>query len=119
MRLIRLFGILMIVCSAMLGYGQVAYSDTQPGDHDLSKSVHLWPNPAVEYVHVKLDQVPASKVKLTIHNIIGNKMDIETEVVDEHELRVKIKDLASGYYLLAIKQEGSQNTGTFKFLKRD
>lgn len=90
-----------------------------PGQEmNLTKSVHLFPNPATEYVHVKLDQFPAEKVKLTVHNIIGNEMDIETEVVNEDEIRVKVKDLASGYYLLAVKDDESKFRGTYKFLKR-
>jgi hypothetical protein len=53
-----------------------------------------------------------------VHNIIGNRINIETEVIDEHTLRVKVKDLASGYYLLAIKDPESKFRGTYKFLKR-
>src|SRR5688572_6740017 len=101
MRCIKLIGILLIACSAFgVSYGQSA---TVPGDQtqeqSFGKAVHLWPNPAdpaVEYVHVKVEHVPASKIKLSLHNIIGNEIAIETEVVDEHELRVKVKDLASG-----------------------
>ncbi|HYC84198.1 MAG TPA: T9SS type A sorting domain-containing protein, partial [Chryseosolibacter sp.] len=79
---------------------------------------HIFPNPAVEYVHVRTVDVPASKIKLAVHNILGNKMEIETEIVDEYELRVRVKDLSSGYYLLAIKDEDAKFRGTFKFLKR-
>lgn len=87
-------------------------------EKDITKSVHIFPNPATEFVHVKVEEFPASKVKLTLHNILGNKVEIETEIVDEHEIRVKVKDLASGYYLLAVKEEEAKYRGTFKFLKR-
>jgi hypothetical protein len=86
--------------------------------YDLSKSVQIFPNPAVDFVHVRLDQVSVQNVRITLHNIIGNKMDVETEIVDDNELRVRVKDLAAGYYLLALKDEDDQFRGTFKILKR-
>lgn len=85
---------------------------------NLTKSVHLFPNPATEFVDVQLDQFPAANVELTVHNIIGNELQVETEVLDEHLIRVKVKDLAAGYYLLAVKDEESKFRGTYKFLKR-
>lgn len=67
---------------------------------------------------MEVDHFPAEKVSLTVHSIIGNKLDVETEVVSEHVVRVRVKDLASGYYLLAVKDEDSNFRGTYKFLKR-
>lgn len=119
MRLIRIVLFALLAAAAQTGWAQ-----TQPDDNaysperDITKSVHIFPNPATEFVHVKLEQFPASKVKLTLHNIIGNQVEIETEVVDEYEIRVKVKDLASGYYLLAVREEEAKYRGTFKFLKR-
>jgi hypothetical protein len=113
--------ILVITLSFTAG---LAFSQNQPdegvitAERDLSQSVHIFPNPAVEYVHVKIMEIPASKIILAVHNILGNKVDIETEIVDEHELRVKVKDLTSGYYLLAIKDDEAKFRGTYKFLKR-
>jgi hypothetical protein len=104
---------------------QLAMAQSQPEiqptaaqEVNLTKSVHLFPNPATEFVDVKLDQFPAENVQLTVHNIIGNELQVETEVLDEHLIRVKVKDLASGYYLLAVKDEESKFRGTYKFLKR-
>jgi hypothetical protein len=82
------------------------------------KSINVFPNPASEYVHIRLDDLKASQVKLTMHNIIGNEVQIEPETVDQHEIRIKIKDLASGYYLLALRDEQTRFRGTYKFLKR-
>jgi hypothetical protein len=102
----------------------LAFSQNQPdeapitAERSVSQSVHIFPNPAIEYVHVKIQELPASKIILAVHNILGNKMEVETEIVDEHELRVKVKDLASGYYLLAIKDDEAKFRGTYKFLKR-
>jgi hypothetical protein len=45
-------------------------------------------------------------------------MEAETEVVDEFELRVKVKEFSTGYYLLSIKDERASLNSTYKFLKR-
>lgn len=109
----------------MLSAFQLSMAQTQPegpaqvsAEINLTKSVHLFPNPATEFVDVKLDHLPAENVQLTVHNIIGNELQVETEILEEYLIRVKVKDLASGYYLLAIKDEESKFRGTYKFLKR-
>ncbi|MGC1244353.1 MAG: T9SS type A sorting domain-containing protein [Chryseosolibacter sp.] len=103
-----------------LGMGQSQPENPVPvtPEINLTKSVHLFPNPATEFVDVQLDQFPALHVKLTVHNIIGNELQVETEVLDENLIRVKVKELAAGYYLLAVKDEDSNFRGTYKFLKR-
>lgn len=89
-----------------------------PSSVDLSKSVTIYPNPAVEYLHVKFEEPIAAKSKLTVHNIIGNVLDIESEMVDEHEVRLRVKDLPVGYYVLAVRDDQSNARSTIKFLKR-
>ena len=80
--------------------------------------VKLYPNPAVEYLHVSFEQPVAKEAKLTVHNIIGNVLDVETETIDEHEVRIKVKDLPVGYYILAIRDERTNSRSNLKFLKR-
>ena len=115
----------LVLVVLMLSAFQLTQAQSQPDgpgapspEINLTKSVHLFPNPATEFVDVKLDQFPAEHVELTVHNIIGNELQVETEILDEHLIRVKVKDLAAGYYLLAIKDEDSKFRGTYKFLKR-
>jgi hypothetical protein len=92
--------------------------DMTGGPSDITKSVHIYPNPAVDFVHIRLDRFSTDNIKLTVHNIIGNQVEVETEVIDEHEIRVRVKDLSSGYYLLALKDDQDRFKGTYKFLKR-
>jgi hypothetical protein len=116
----RFFRLILIVILAFAFERGLAQSQPEEPNAEarLTKSVHLFPNPATEYVHVKVEEFPAEKVKLTLHSIIGNEMEIESEVVNEHELRVKVKDLAAGYYLLAVKDDEAKFRGIYKFLKR-
>lgn len=90
----------------------------QGGRAETSKSVHLYPNPTTEFVHIRLESINIDHVKVSMHNIIGNELPIETEKIDDHELRIRVKDFDSGYYLLALRDEQSNFRGTYKFLKR-
>ncbi len=84
---------------------------------DPIKLVKIYPNPATDYLSVKFEMPLAKSVKMTLHNIIGNDLEVESEIVDEYEIRIRVKDLPAGVYLLAVKDtDNSQNA--FKFLKR-
>ncbi len=87
-----------------------------PGDP--IKSVSVFPNPAIEFVSVKFEAPIARQVRLTVHNVIGNTMELEREIIDEHEIKIRVKDLATGYYLISVKDEHSNLSNTYKFLKR-
>jgi len=82
------------------------------------KSVTIHPNPATEYLNVTFQNPIAKKAKLTVHNVIGNVVDVETQTVDEFEVRLRVKDLPVGYYLLAVRDEESNSRSTIKFVKR-
>jgi hypothetical protein len=113
-----LLSLVFVLAAASFAAAQTPSSGVIAERIDLSKSVQVFPNPVIDYVHVKVESIKAEKIKLILHNIIGNEMPIETEVVGEHELRVRIKDLSSGYYLLAIREEETGFRGTYKILKR-
>src|SRR6185295_13280258 len=80
------------------------------------KSAKIFPNPASDFLSIKFEAPIAKTVKITLHNIIGNSLDVETEIVDEFEIRLRVKDLPTGYYLIALKDDGNAR-GSFKFLK--
>lgn len=119
MRIFYLIIFLCVLAGSVVGQGMVNY-DGEPQDkhQDFHKAVHIYPNPAVEYVHVRLEHVNMDKVQVSMHNIIGNEIRIERERVDEHEIRVRVKDFDAGYYLLALRDDQSKFRGTYKFLKR-
>lgn len=119
----RLLYLLIIFCTlatagSVMGQVRADYNMDQAVRHDISKTVQIFPNPAVEFVHVRLDHANFDKVKVSIHNIIGNEISAETERIDEHEIRIRVKDFDAGYYLLALEDDGSHFRGTYKFLKR-
>lgn len=82
------------------------------------KSAQVFPNPAVEFVNIRLEEVNVNDVKFSLHNLIGNKIEFESEIINEHEIRIKVKDLSTGYYLVTLKDTHSNRNGTLRFLKR-
>ncbi len=120
MRFIGLFLVVFGLSAFQLGMAQTYPENTAAAAQEvnLTKSVHLFPNPATEDIFVELDHFPAEHVSVTVHSIIGNELSVEKEIIDDNVIRVKVKDLASGYYLLAVKDEESKFRGTYKFLKR-
>lgn len=114
--------IVLVLLFLLIGEVSIAQgsevSSSQPEKVDFSKSVSLYPNPASEYVTIKLGTLNAKEVQITLYNLIGNEVQMETESIEEHEVRVRVKDLSTGYYLLAIHDEHHKFRGTYKFLKR-
>ncbi|MFM7488230.1 MAG: T9SS type A sorting domain-containing protein [Cytophagales bacterium] len=84
---------------------------------DPIKSVHIYPNPTSEFLNVKFESPIARKSVFKIHNIIGNEMNVEVEVVDDFEVRLRVKEMHEGYYILAVQNSQSGTKATHKFLK--
>ena len=120
MRFLKIVVLVGFVGISRVGLGQGREEMRLPGyQHtDVVKSVKLYPNPATEFLSVRLEAPSARHVSLTLHNIIGNTLEVESEIVDDSEVRIKVKDLPSGYYLIAVKDEISGFKGVYKFLKR-
>lgn len=87
-------------------------------DFDLSKSITVYPNPATDYVNIKLSTLDASTAKIALYTILGSQLNVDKETVNEHEVRIRVKDIAPGYYLIAVRDDQLQFKATYKFLKR-
>ena len=109
--------LMALVCEVSFAQPVRPY-EGQPGMTDISKSISIYPNPAIDFVNVKLAELNAHQAKLTVYNILGNEVQVEMEVIDDHEVRVRVKDFATGYYLIAVRDEHTKFRGTYKFLKR-
>ncbi|HCZ37467.1 MAG TPA: hypothetical protein DHV26_16230 [Cytophagales bacterium] len=118
MNLKKAIFLIAILAVAHLGYAQMREESFGSNGPDLIKQVQVYPNPAIEFLSLKFEAPQAKKVKLTVHNILGNTLEVETEVVDEHEVKLKVKELATGYYFVSVRDEQANLRGTYKFLKR-
>ena len=79
--------------------------------------ISVYPNPAVEEIFIQLDDDFAS-AEFELNSMIGNKLTIRPEEVGRGKYKIAIKNLATGYYFLVVKDEGKRFKKAFKFLKR-
>lgn len=107
-----------VLTTVFMTMGQVKDESFFQRGPDPVKSVEIYPNPATEYISVKFEAPVARKIRFTVHNVIGNTMELESEIIDEHEIKLRVKDLATGYYLISVKDERLNISSTYKFLKR-
>lgn len=110
----------LIVCSlafSQLAFGQGREEVFSPIG-DPVKAVQVYPNPATEFLTITFETPVARKAKFTIHNIIGSEIEVESEVIDEFEVKIKVKELHEGYYFLSVQTGVTSQKSTHKFLKR-
>lgn len=110
--------LLLMMLTVQLVFGQSREEGTFSGKPDPIKSIQVYPNPATDVVNIKFEVPIARKVNLSVHNLLGNSIELETELVDEYEVRIRVKDLTSGYYFVSIRDDHANLRGTYKFLKR-
>ena len=73
---------------------------------------------ASEFISVRAESTDLRAARFVLYTIIGNEIQVEPEFPENDEVRIRIKDLPSGYYLLAIRMEDTGFKTTRKFLKR-
>jgi hypothetical protein len=108
---------IFLLCFTVLAQAQSVFEESTAAQDPQAK-IHMFPNPASEYLHVKIEGVNVANLQIAVHNIIGNVVTSEVELIGENEFRLRVKDLTTGYYLLTMRNEGSTFKGTYKFLKR-
>ena len=86
--------------------------------HEENKVIRLYPNPAVDEITVRLNEPHTSGTNFSLHSIIGNTLETETRIVDEFEVKINVKDLQSGVYLLSVHNESTGLKGIYKFIKK-
>ena len=78
--------------------------------------IRLYPNPANDRVQIVIENSTLESPAITIHSIIGNKMNVTIESVETNKYRADISALPSGYYLIVIKEKDFNKA--YKFLKQ-
>lgn len=87
-------------------------------DEQSANRIELYPNPAVEYLTVEIKESTLKKPVIVLHTIIGNSISIKPEKLSENKFRVNVQDLPDGYYLVSVKDPGTNFNRTYKFLKK-
>ena len=112
--------ILIITGAVFTGYSQsgVASSESSFSSFEETVQVDLYPNPATEQINIRVSDNSARKLVFQMHNIIGNKIQVQAEEVAPGHYRIRLEDLTPGYYLLSVREEGKSKNKVHKFLKR-
>lgn len=114
----KALNLIFILGAMALSLQSMAQEGVENAATDLSKQVKLFPNPAVEFLSIKFETPQARKANLDLRNIIGNSLEAESEIVDDYEIKLKVKDLPTGLYLVLIKNDETGLKGAYKFLKK-
>ena len=111
MKLFRFILVFSLVCSINLTYAQ-GFDD----EESFQVKVELYPNPVTEVLNIAIEG-NIEGAQFTLHNIIGNRIDIVPEKVSNQLYKVNVNGLAPGYYLLMVQNDRNFRY-THKFLKR-
>jgi len=79
--------------------------------------IALYPNPTTDYLTIKSKADDFQEVEFEIYSLIGNKVQLKVEKVDDSEYRIPVKEYASGQYILIIKDKSTRYRRAFKFQK--
>lgn len=79
--------------------------------------IDVYPNPAVEYIQVQITNSTLENIEFELHSIIGNMMSIEVIDLGQGKFRIPVKNFATGYYFVVVKDEEMRFKRAYKFLK--
>jgi Ricin-type beta-trefoil lectin domain-like/Secretion system C-terminal sorting domain len=71
-------------------------------------AVRLFPNPAVDYIDILLNDAPKNEVTLRLNNVLGLPV-IQKSYQNEQRMHFEIKDISNGIYQLHISQKGKRD----------
>lgn len=97
-------------CATPAGRGtvvesQVVSSTFEPVTEDLSVSV--FPNPAQDFIHVRMNTTTATEVNVTLHTVDGRTLQsYNVTASGETNLPVNVSALSDGFYFLQVTAEG-------------
>ena len=80
--------------------------------------VDIYPNPATDYLTVEFSDTQADNVEFELRSMIGTTIRISPEKIGYNQYRIVLKDYATGYYFLIVKDEKIRFKKAYKFLKR-
>ncbi len=84
---------------------------------ELVNKVELFPNPTTEFIYVEIHESTLNNPKFEMFSIIGTKVNLKVEKINSNKYKIPVKDYASGYYMLILKDEGARFSQAFKFAK--
>ena len=84
---------------------------------ELTNKIEIYPNPAVEYVIVKINNSTLSNTEIEMRSIIGNEIKVTVEDLGDGRYKIPVKNFATGYYFVVVKDEVLRFKKAYRFLK--
>ena len=85
---------------------QIVSSVFEPVTEDLSVSV--FPNPAQDFIHVRMNTTAATDVNVTLHTVDGRTLQTYNVTANgEMNLPLNVSALSDGFYFLQVTAEGN------------
>lgn len=106
----------LIILSFTIACSFSTLAQVSGGSLGQEAQISVYPNPAVEYIVVEVDNSLTSAT-FELNSMIGNKMVIKPEELGYGKYRIPLKDFATGYYFLIVQDESARFKQAFKFLK--
>lgn len=69
---------------------------------EILDKLDVYPNPADDYIYVKLEEVVEKGLKIEVMSFIGNKMNTSSEKVEKNLFKVNLRNIPSGHYYVMI-----------------
>ncbi len=88
------------------------------GNINVTNTITLYPNPTVKDLIIQVDNSTLKNTQIELHSLIGNQIDITPERIGEGKYSVSVENLASGYYLIVVRDDQSRFKVARKFLKK-
>ncbi|MDH5397071.1 MAG: T9SS type A sorting domain-containing protein [Cyclobacteriaceae bacterium] len=96
----------------------LAFALTGKAQDDRDNKVSLYPNPATSVIKVSISNFTLKEATVSVHSIIGNKLKVAIDPLQEDLYVINVEDLPPGYYLITIRDRPSEFNRTYKFLKK-
>ena len=78
----------------------------------------IYPNPASEFVILESNTKNIQDFNFQINSIIGNKINISSNIISNNKIKFSVKEISSGYYFIIVANDKSKYKKALKFLKK-
>jgi len=78
----------------------------------------IYPNPASEFVILESNTKNIQDFNFQIHSIIGNKINVSSNIVSNNKIKFSVKEISNGYYFIIVANDKSKYKKALKFLKK-
>lgn len=85
-------------------------------EFEIIEKLDVYPNPADDYIYVKLEKGVKQEIKLEVMSFIGNKMNASSEKIEDDLYKLSLRNIPSGHYYVIISYGNTKEMK--KFLKQ-